>query len=282
MNASTSLSLYDFLNCEVIGILILLLCGIFPETSLFYFISAYIVGLVFSKLSENAFWTVWTRNPKKIIDKANQEFAKTQKDVTFNGYYKNYYNISRERCFNNIQILEAQYAFVYNLFLVNIIYLLTSCFSPDYFKSILHVEIHDKNVCIVIISTIYLFLFLFALIKVLYPFRQNVDSYKYSIALFLILLLFVVMCVIITIFKLCNLCNYTAPLYSAYTVMIVLIFALPLLLYMIQCKISILVVEGNHYLNEINNIFKDDNSKGSNNNQDSPQTICKKRNQSIT
>ena len=60
VNTNTEVTLYDFLNYEVIGVLLLFICGFEPSDTIDnwpFFVVAFIAGLVFSKLAENAFWT---------------------------------------------------------------------------------------------------------------------------------------------------------------------------------------------------------------------------------
>ena len=123
-----TLSLFDFLNFEVIGYLMLRICNIVPKNDgdwLFYVI-AYIVGLVVVKLNEKTPWSECMRNNRCFISKGNKSLRelKSKKDADNTRkyqYYKKYYHVLGDRVGNNISILEAQYAFVWNLLVVLIV-----------------------------------------------------------------------------------------------------------------------------------------------------------------
>ena len=130
LNTNTEVTLYDFLNYEVIGGLLLLLCNIMPNTlspSWLFFVFAFIAGLVFSKLVENAFWTKWTRNPEWAIRKGVETLNKYLNDnqqrysYSINEYYRDYYRVSKEPSYKTILILEAQYRFICNLLTISLL-----------------------------------------------------------------------------------------------------------------------------------------------------------------
>lgn len=130
MPINTSLSLYDFLSHVVIGVVILMLCNIAPDTlgsSWMFGGCAYIAGFVFSKLNESAFWSAYTRNPKFLIENAYANLNNLNcKDKS---YYKAYYNYSQRSYFSTITILEAQYSFIYNLSVISILVSLSTLFD---------------------------------------------------------------------------------------------------------------------------------------------------------
>lgn len=62
MATEAKFTIYDFLNYEIIGCLILVLYYVSPlmfNSEWMLFVIAFIAGLVIPKLSENAFWFKW-------------------------------------------------------------------------------------------------------------------------------------------------------------------------------------------------------------------------------
>ena len=121
---STSLTLYDFLNYEVIGAFMLLACNVSPNTidSWMFFVCAFMVGLIVSKLNEESIWGRCSRNPKCLIKKAKEKLEKTKDDAEKNKYYEAYYRVLGDKVKDSIRILEAHFAFVRNLIVVDIVY----------------------------------------------------------------------------------------------------------------------------------------------------------------
>jgi hypothetical protein len=125
MTSSVKITLYDFLNYIVIGVLSLLICNLTPDKILpiwLYLIIALLSGFIFAKLSENAFWYKWIRNTDCFILKANKEIIIVKSRIYQNSYIKDYYTLSGTKTFNTITILEAQFAFVYNLIVLLFLY----------------------------------------------------------------------------------------------------------------------------------------------------------------
>ena len=122
MNASTTIGLYDFLNMVVMGFIIL-----FPIISspneFHFFVSCFIVGLIYHKLMENTLG-ICMRNKDCMILKAYESVngKENEKDSSKENYYIAYYFLIKKGLLGNIPILEAQAAFLRNLLPIPIYY----------------------------------------------------------------------------------------------------------------------------------------------------------------
>lgn len=128
---NTSLSLYDFINNVIIGFLLIVAC--FPLGYTFsdvswtlLFICSYAVGLLYSKLNEMSIGAI-LRNRSTIIKKSlsnstkkyyKRKSEKNCEDLYFRSYYKGW----KEYCRKEIEILEAQLAFIRNLWPIIVLY----------------------------------------------------------------------------------------------------------------------------------------------------------------
>lgn len=291
INTNTEVTLYDFLNYEVIGVLMLFLCNITPQTispNWLFFVYAFIEGFVFSKLVENSFWTKFTRNPKCIIKNARKKVFCAKKDGCLNRYYKSYYRISKIETYKTIQILEAQYTFVHNLLIVCIVYYIVVRFSRDYFNE-LFVSNESIGLCscckqcvmkntipntinlmpIIVSNIILLFCCIFKWISCFGTcIKRKQEKEEKEQSCLLIKAMFALVVLVFTVLMIRDNNNHTFDVFICG--LSFLIILLPFLAYNIQLKISILVIEGAHYLKELekeehDNLCKKDNSNSKNN-----------------
>lgn len=281
MNTNTEISLFDFLNYEIIGTLLLLLCNIMPNTlspSWLFFVFAFIAGLIFSKLAENAFWTRWTRNPKCLLIEAKLDTRQSRRKRVLKNYYKDYYRLSRNATYKTVLILEAQYSFLYNLWLLLILYLIMIYYSEDsmiqFIESIkcgtfsidcckcCHVA---SNGCLTSINfvpliVVYLVMLFFDILgwiscecfcdnniknQVIKSTRKDNEELKFIVRALYTLLF---MLVAVLIYQNINLNN---PISIFKWTLYALITTIPYIAYKIQLKISTLVIEGAYYLKEL-------------------------------
>ena len=270
LNTNTEVTLYDFLNYEVIGVLMLFLCKITPQTislTWLFFVFAFIEGFVFSKLVENSFWTKYTRNSPCLIKKARKIVHQTKKNRRLKSYYKSYYSISKNGTYKTVQILEAQYAFVHNLFFVCIAYLVVAWFHTDYFddnivglcncckQCVVNDSATDSiNLMPIIVSNVIL-LFCCILKWISCPClcerknrkkRKRMDKEKEQNRI-LIKATFALVVVIFFFFIIRGI-NKSTIIDVVKWVLLLLLIILPFLAYRIQLKISTLVIEGGYYL----------------------------------
>lgn len=140
MNIGSKLTLYDTLTYSIIGCLIFILCRIFPTVfapnNWLFYLTAYIVGFVFAKLTENAFWFKHIRNPKCCITFGYAKVLKDSKDCIKDRYLKDYYSLSGKKTYNTITILEAYFAFIYNLAILSFIAIIKHLIEPNFIEYI--------------------------------------------------------------------------------------------------------------------------------------------------
>lgn len=290
----TTLTLYDFLNYVVIGALMLLTCNIKPNTinEWLYFVLAYIVGLIIVKLHENTIWYSCFRNPKCLIENGKRELTRTKSNPVLNQYYKEYYNLLGDKTSRTITILEAQFAFVLNLLIPVVSFLLISCFCKERILWIFQNDnlvandnccccmqsLKDAPICICPILLSIVVLSFGAIINFLYQYIVGIISEcinrtgvfpkqcpcqsEKNIGLFskkcTYLFLLVIILYIFSISFLSFICLNSTYYYDNNhedlmlqridSALAVLLILLPILAFHIQKKISSLVAEGNHYM----------------------------------
>ena len=130
MQVPTSFNTYEFFCFLVIGFLILMPFIDITQDSLLYlwFIPCYITGLVYHKLMENTLGTC-LRNKKHCIAYALKQVGyknMINTSTLLHSYYKAYYFLSSRNQLGNIPSLEAQLAFMRNLFPILLFYLFLS------------------------------------------------------------------------------------------------------------------------------------------------------------
>ena len=251
---SITLSLFDFLNYEVIGYLMLRICNIpAQDDNWLYFVVAYIVGLIVVKLNEKAPWTLVLRNNNYFIKGKNN--LNNTKD---NEYYKQYYHVLGEKVGNTISILEAQYAFVWNLLFVVVVYFVTFLVRGG----CLFGTINDKTFaccnrlclfcCDGSVSLNPLFysisiLMLFRALGFVFNFKEiSIRQKKCRIVLFILVEL-VLLIIIVSYFVLSKGETYIQIGF----LLALIVVALPFIAFSIQSKISELIIENDHFLSEM-------------------------------
>lgn len=260
----TTLTLYDFLNYVVIGALMLLTCNIKPNTinEWLYFVLAYIVGLIIVKLHENTFWYSCVRNPRHLIESAEKELDNNKKDK--NSYLKNYYRIFGDKVATNIRILEAQFAFVMNLMIPMAIFLLMFSFCKEKIVAILNLGSFDVNCnccCCQILSiekNIYICPLALTIIVLAFgtfiEYLKNCDNKgkeQYRLLPCIILFSFLVVLFTYTLYSYSfTFRGNNLTLQRIGATLGIIFVLLPFIAYRIQKKISILVVEGGHYIEQ--------------------------------
>lgn len=263
VNTNTEVTLYDFLNYEVVGVLLLFICGFTPCDTIYewlFFVFAFIAGLVFSKLAENAFWTKWTRNPNWAINKGmvlfNENIGYKKYDCdnyTKQDYYKDYYRITKEPIYKTIQILEAQYRFMENLFLLSFIFLLIVAVMQADLDNVIKMQLFDnlyekQKMVIYIFVVLFLCVCMGLLVNKCMPdidcciekdFKKCIIGVSWIIT------------IVILIAFLSSSYHSKSPSICYISLFAMLLFCF--LAYKIQLKISTLVIEGAYYSNIIDN-----------------------------
>ncbi len=131
---SSKISLYDFLTILTAGFLLLFLClGKIPkgEEWLFASVASYLIGLLFHLVVEFTLGK-FIRNHSYILRKAHKEVEQSlnqvpMPDAEYNTYLEAYYLVVKNNCLMNIPILEAQVAFVRNIWVILLFYIVTIC-----------------------------------------------------------------------------------------------------------------------------------------------------------
>lgn len=268
---STTLTLYDFLNHVVIGALMLLACNITPYTTneWFYFMLAYIVGLIVTKLHEKTYWWNSFRNPNCLIQNANIKLKRTKADDTKNQYYKNYYRVFKHKVNENISILEAQFAFLMNLMIPMIVFIVMFSVCKDRLIIIFSKDnyiINECNCCCQLLHTTNNVICVcpLALSVIILGFFAILDSffdcYKDGVGQCCCLGCGMLHLILILLFVVLSFCFFKACIISVKEKQLLLqrigstlavsFLLLPYLAYNIQRKISILVVEAGYYLKD--------------------------------
>ena len=261
MNTNTEVSLYDFLNCEIIGVLLLFICGFTPENMGYkwsFFVFAFIAGLAFSKLAENTFWTRWTRNPKwaikKGIEAVNRDIEQDEEMIIIDDYMKSmgnyirdYYQVTKGSNYKIIQILEAQYKFITNLVLLSILCLFIGVTIPQKLDCFVQLElfinpIEKEKVLIYVYAALFFCVCIGLLMNRCMPkvdLHIEEDCKNCLIGMFWIV-------VVVLLFLFVSFEEYTVCSISLF---LILIFGF--LASKIQIKISTLVIEGGYYFEKI-------------------------------
>lgn len=251
---NTNLTLYDFLNYEVVGVLMLLACNIKPNTidTWLFFIFAYIVGLIVSKLNENCIWSKCLRNPQCLIDEAERDLENIKTEPNKSRYYISYYRIFGNKVSDNIRILEAQYAFVWNLIIPTIVYVVMFAYCSERLNNIFNTT--QNNICICPLAiTIVILGIASVLTTIIENQRENVGQNCCMGCGYLLLI--IISCLIFIAYCLCKQCidtikNEDITQQRIGATLALLTVLLPYLAYRIQKKIAILVVEGGEYLHK--------------------------------
>ena len=156
MDFTSRLSLYDILTMLVSGFLILAL--FIPDESLkenliFVIIFSYLIGIIYHRFLElirnviscccktassiRIFKTIFTSNAKEAIKKAKEKIYETNYDTSTDEdikeeYIDTYYSIMNKPCYSNINMLETQEAFLRNITLILLAYIVAFNCNNDY------------------------------------------------------------------------------------------------------------------------------------------------------
>lgn len=276
---NTSLSLYDFINNVIIGFLLIVAC--FPLGYTFsdvswtlLFICSYAIGLLYSKLNEISIGAI-LRNRSTIIKKSlsnsTKKYYKRKSEKISEGlYFRSYYKGWKEYCRKEIEVLEAQLAFIRNLWPIIVLYfggIVTH--ECDLYHSLIQYS-HFTTTPVVLLACIML------IIKCLRETTNNshldkiskkkeicvrLNRFLSSLCLRIILLTnknkcWVLPCIILLILVPC-VCILGLPIYYETTcttknqllaLCMLLFILLPIIGYNIQIKIYELVFEYNQYV----------------------------------
>lgn len=261
MNTNTEVSLYDFLNCEIIGVLLLFICGFTPDNMMYkwsFFVYAFIAGLVFSKLAENAFWTRWTRNPKwaikKGIEAVNRDMVDEKKIKiddymkSMSNYIRDYYQVTKGSNYKIIQILEAQYKFVTNLVLLSIVCLFIDVTISKELACFVQLEnpVEKEKALIYVYVVLFLCVCMGLLVNKCMP---NLDCCIEEDGKNCIIGVFWIITIVLLIAFISSSYHSESPSICYVSLFAILLFSF--LAYKIQLKISTLVIEGAYYLKEL-------------------------------
>lgn len=136
MTNSISVGFYDSLNILSIGGLILFL--ITPkiptnENIFFFVIGAFLIGIIYHQLMECSI-AKFIRNCPLIRKSAFQAVEKVlnehpMPDSSEKSYLYAYYLVAKNNCLMNIPVLEAHIAFIWNIWIVLLFYLVALCSS---------------------------------------------------------------------------------------------------------------------------------------------------------
>lgn len=198
MDFTSRLSLYDILTMLVSGFLILALFisdEYLQENLIFVIIFSYLIGIIYHRLQEcirnvisccckNAssiriFKTIFTSNAKEAIKRAKEKIYETNYDTSTDEdikkeYIDTYYSIMNKPCYSNINILETQEAFLRNITLILLAYIVAfnctcfccnCCCNNDYsigVDFILYLKKSISNCCFCFRTILFLILILFA------------------------------------------------------------------------------------------------------------------------
>ena len=132
----TSLSFYDFINNVIIGFLLIIACLPMDNISMnisweFVIIPSYIIGLIYTKINEFTLGCLLRNDPiimEECYNKIHEEYNK--RNITGDIYYGTYYKGWKKYCERNLEILEAQLAFIRNIWPILVVYfigIITTC-----------------------------------------------------------------------------------------------------------------------------------------------------------
>lgn len=259
----TTLTLYDFLNYEIIGALMLLACNVKPDmiNSWLYFLFAYVVGIIIVKLNENTIWSSLMRNPECIILMAKDNLTSTKNKPSLDSYFRDYYRVFEGKISDNIRTLEAQYAFVWNL-IVPVCTYVFSFICKGGCSHMIKIGKNDVQIClfpIALTASILIIGNVISFIKEQYYLCVSNKAKRIQnnckCKCFWLVCGPLILCVIEAVFLIYL---YGSSFSSGNTNLIeqriigttlgMFLFLLPYIAYCIQKKISTLVVEGAHYL----------------------------------
>ncbi|MBR5253563.1 MAG: hypothetical protein IKV46_00805 [Bacteroidales bacterium] len=157
MDFTSKLSLYDILTQLISGFLILAL--FIPESTslqenwIFVIIFSYLIGIIYHRFLEyirrviaciledkkgiRKLKTIFIRNANEAIKKAKEKIYRTEYDAINEEeikeeYIRTYYSIMNKPCYTNISTLEAQEAFLRNITLILLAYIVVFCCECSY------------------------------------------------------------------------------------------------------------------------------------------------------
>lgn len=165
MNNFGQLTLYDFLTMMVIGVLILAPVNVFSEgariaDTTVFFIAAYIIGLCYHKILGAA--TKKFSNIDCMIHRAFEDVRKKfcpnsmlcmdiVDDDIIKTYYKEYYKLILKGSLGNIPVLEAHVAFIRNLILIILAYIVLLACECSNISTVITTIFGESSRCCVII-----------------------------------------------------------------------------------------------------------------------------------
>jgi membrane protein len=125
---NTSLTFYDFINNVIIGFLLIIACLPMDNISInipweIVIIPSYIIGLIYTKINEFTIGSLLRNYPiliEECYNKIHEEYNKRNK--TEDIYYGTYYKGWKKYCERNVEILEAQLAFIRNIWPILVVY----------------------------------------------------------------------------------------------------------------------------------------------------------------
>lgn len=236
-------------------------------------IPCYACGLIFHKIVEEITNPI-LRNRICMINRAYNmvEYEKKQVSDIKHGYYRAYYYLMKDGCMGYVPVLEAQVAFLRNLWCVLILYFFSFFLGIGEARNIIKTESGN-----IYLQCMVLLLFFFIIIIYLVYFfdwnnGENKHFRKYSLCLLIITSIAFLLAISIYLINICHfklelhpltcLCDYNY--YSKEEINIhnvqlcevgclLLIGLIPFLLYNTQMKIHELVWEGFFYIKELNN-----------------------------
>lgn len=259
MDITSKLSLFDLLVYEAIGCMLLFMSGMMPidfgKYSWLFYILAYVAGLIFAKLNENGPLFLLLRNNSYIITTTKNELDETT--LIERLYIQRYYNLSEKKSFKTIQILEVQIAFLFNISILFFIAFILIKLTPEYTHRVIFKYTHSQeniisiNCCckqntINIIDSFSTLLKIYAIqfaITILNRcfFIKNKKLYKYLSTIIYKYKSFIIVFLLISILILIFFGNTCLSLISFSIITLYIC-------YIIQCKISYLVLEGGYYI----------------------------------
>lgn len=270
-----NVSLYDFFCMVFIGFLliILMLPNVPTDFNLFYCACCYAVGMVFHKTIE--FFTPYLRNCLYLLnegylkadwgmDKDQNKYktkAGTIKKNIKHDYYEEYYYLQNNKSLGIVPKLEAQSAFLRNLWFVSICYIISN-YLPQYC-----VSINMPIIMCLILFGVYL-----VMIVLTYLLFNKLRSYHLLITLIGIFIISVIIFFISSVFfyiqnssqtivmfrDVCECCkdnhNYSLNEFLIFKkrhyLAIILFLLIPWLWYSTETKISYLVWEKSFFLKQ--------------------------------
>ena len=255
---NTSLTFYDFINNVIIGFLLIIACLPMDNISMnisweFVIIPSYIIGLIYTKLNEFTLGCLLRNDPiimEECYNKIHEEYKK--RNITGNIYYGTYYKGWKRYCERNLEILEAQLAFIRNIWPILVVYsigIITTC----------NINLSLTNGCYInLLPIICLFSFM-CFSRCLYDIGKSkkINILKCDIVQYIFCGIIIDLCIIIglCIINFCN--NHYSPLRLhnididtnfTLTTIEMFIIILPKIGYYIQKKIYKLVFEYDTYV----------------------------------